>query len=77
MLVGCFEIIIIIVVKHVQNIETIKTFCLSEGSSYVFLPGGHKKLLACCLLSVGISTQAETMVLNFLFSQTGIFEHCS
>ena len=67
MLVGCFEISISVIVKHVQNIGTIRTFCLSEGISEAFLPGRQKKLLDRSLLGVGISAQAETTILNFLF----------
>ena len=81
MFVGCFEISISLIVKHVQNIGTVRNFYLYDGISYVFPPGGQKKLLVCGLLGVGISAQAETMVVNFLhFSQfshrlkTGIFE---
>ena len=51
MFVGCSEISISVIVKHVDHIRSIRAFGL---------PGGQKKLLGCGLLR-GISIQAGTM----------------
>ena len=56
MFVGCFEISISVIVKHVQSIEIIRGFfCLPGGAGEIagfwFARGGGR----------GISTQAVTM----------------
>ena len=54
MLVGCSEISISVIVKHVQHDGIIRAFSV---------PGGQKKSLGCGLLwgRGEISTQADTM----------------
>ena len=47
--VGCFEISINVIVKHVQSIQIIMAFCLPGGGLVKYL-GGQKKLLGCGLL---------------------------
>ena len=44
MCIGCFENIVSVVVKHVQSIGIIRTFCL---------PGGLVKILSVCDLLGG------------------------
>ena len=62
MFVGCSEINIVVIVKHVQNIEIVRAFYLPRGACSVFqCLGGQKKLLNCGLL-VTFGTQADTMV---------------
>ena len=64
MFVGCFEISLSVIVKHVQNIGIIRPFCLLRGTCEVFhfsAWGGQKKLLGYGLLERGISTQGNTM----------------
>ena len=55
MFVGCFQISISIIIKHVQSIVIIKAF-LSAWIDLlkILVPGGggHKKLLGCGLLGV-------------------------
>ena len=61
MSVGCFEITVSVIVKHVQSIRIIRAVCLPGGTCYDFqCLGGQKKLLGCGLLG-GISTQADFM----------------
>ena len=52
MCIGCFEISVSVVVKHVQSIGIIRTFCL---------PGGLVKILSVRDFLGGISIQADTM----------------
>ena len=50
MLLGCSEISVSVVVKHVQHIKIISAFCLPGGDLLSFLvPGEQKKLLGCGL----------------------------
>ena len=48
---GCSEISVSVIIKKVQHVKIIGTFCLT---------GGNIKLLGCGLL-VEINTQADTM----------------
>ena len=45
MFVGCSDISISFIVKHVQQIKIIRAFCLPGGDSLSFsVPGGTKKI---------------------------------
>ena len=51
MVVGCSEINIGVIVKHVQQIGIIRAFCVPGTTHYVFqYLGEQKKLLSCGLL---------------------------
>ena len=51
MVVGCSEINIGVIVKHVQQIGIIRAICVSWATYYVFqYLGEQKKLLSCGLL---------------------------
>ena len=69
MFVGCSEISLSVIVKHIQPIGINIPFCLPRWTCYVFYYlGDRKKLLGCSLL-VGITTQTETTVVlvNFKY----------
>ena len=72
MLVGSFEISInVIVNKHVQSIRIIRAFCLPGGTCQdIQWLGGQKKLLGCGLL-VGISTQADAIIIENYLGEHG------
>ena len=72
MLVGSFEISInVIVNKHVQSIGIIRAFCLPGGTRQdIQWLGRQKKLLGCGLL-VGISTQADTIIIEKYLGEHG------
>ena len=44
MFVGCSEINIVVIVKHVQNIEIVRAFYLPGGACSVFQSGGTEKI---------------------------------
>ena len=44
MLVGCCEISIHVIVKHVKHIGMIRALCLSEGIFSFSMPGGDRKI---------------------------------
>ena len=64
MFVGCFEISTSIIDKHIQNIGTIRAFCLPGGPVKIFITlrgrGGTEEI-AGLWFARGISTQADTM----------------
>ena len=67
MFVGCFEISVSVIVKHVQSIGIIRAFCLPGGIVKILSAwgGGQKKLLGSGLVGGegGVSTQANTIFL--------------
>ena len=71
MYVGCSEINIRVLVKHVQHVGFIRVFFSVWGTYYVLqYLGGQKKVLGCALVG-GISTQADIMGVVFRASFQG------
>ena len=65
MCVGCFEISISVVVKHVQSIGIVRAFCLPGGLVKILSARGTEEIAGLCFArggGGGVSTQADTMV---------------
>ena len=62
MFVGCSEISVSVIGKHVQLVGIFETFCLPGDLLSFSVPGGDRKRLLGCGLLVGISTQADPTV---------------
>ena len=75
MFVGCSEISISVIVKHVQHVEQGPFVCLGGLLSFS-MTGVQKKLLGCgLLLGGGISTQDDTIHTDLPLVQIqGVFE---
>ena len=61
MFIGCYEISIDVIVKHVQHVGIVWNFCQPWGNFYVFQCLGTQKKLLGLGLRGGISIQADIM----------------